>query len=170
MKTVIHWAALALGLAGCTTEIPVRTEITIDAPRSTVFGVLVDFDRYPDWNPYHVRVAGAPRVGAELAVRVRRPDGKTVDVPHVSVLRLRPDTELTWGGGPRGVFRGEHVFRLEDTPSGGTRLIHTEDFTGLFVGFADLPADVLTEGYNGMNAALKAYIERGAGTGNYAAR
>ncbi len=44
-------------------------------------------------------------------------------------------------------------------PGGQTRLIHNEDFTGLFVGFADLPPDVLKEGYERMNAALKAHME-----------
>jgi hypothetical protein len=41
----------------------------------------------------------------------------------------------------------------------GTRLLHNEDFTGMFVGFADLPPDVLTQGYKGMNKALKKYVE-----------
>ncbi len=146
-------------LAGCTTHIPIRTEINIDAPRDVVFAKLIDFDDYANWNPYHVYVSGESEVGAELDITVQRPDGKRVDVPAVHVLRLEENRELTWGGGIKGVFYGEHVFLLESTGDGGTRLIHNEDFEGLFIGFADLPPDVLTEGYNLMNLALKTLLE-----------
>lgn len=159
MKRLLLTGAVLGPLLGCTTSIPVRTAIDIDAPRADVFSVLQDFQNYSMWNPYHVRVTGEPIEGAPLKVRVSRPDGKVVDVSHVSVLRVEKDRELTWGGGVEGVFKGVHVFRLEDIPGGGTRLIHNEDFEGLFVGFVDLPADTLTEGYSRMNIALKKYIE-----------
>ena len=163
----------ALGLSACTTNIPVRTQIEIDAPRSTVFAVLTDFERYPDWNPYHIHVAvedsGPIRVGAPLEVTVRRPDGVVVEVPHVEVLAFERDRLLVWGGGLSGIFRGEHVFRLEDGANAGTRLIHDETFSGLFVGFADLPPAVLTAGYEGMNRALKAHVEAGRPAGERSA-
>jgi len=146
-------------LAGCTTHIPVRTEIIIDAPREVVFAQLIDFKSYSQWNPYHIRVAGEPRIGAKLEIRVHRPDGKKIDVPAVHILRLEENRELTWGGGIKGIFYGEHVFLLENAEGGGTRLVHNEDFNGLLIGFADLPADVLTAGYNGLNMALKTLIE-----------
>ncbi len=148
-------------LSGCTRHIPIRTEVVIDAAPEVVFATLTDFGRYPDWNPYHIRVLGDPRVGADLEVRVHRPDGKIIDVPAVHVLRLRQNAELTWGGGIRGIFHGEHVFRLEKAGRSGTRLIHNEDFKGIFIGFADLPPEVLTRGYEMMNLALKDYIEGG---------
>ncbi|MEM9061140.1 MAG: SRPBCC domain-containing protein [Pseudomonadota bacterium] len=158
---MIRIIALALCLAGCTTHIPIRTQIDIDVPRGDVFRALTGFESYPDWNPYHVRVVphGPVAIGTGLDVRVSRPDGKVVDVPEVHILRLETDRELTWGGGIRGVFHGEHVFLLEDLGAKRTRLIHNEDFRGLFIGFADLPPDVLTEGYVRMNEALKAYLE-----------
>jgi hypothetical protein len=150
---------LAVTLVGCTTHIPIRTEIVIDAPIERVFSVLIDFENYPKWNPYHVSVTGRPEVGAELSVTVRRPDGKVIEVPAVHVLRLRKNQELTWGGGIKGIFYGEHVLELKKVGENKTRLIHNEDFEGLFIGFADLPPDVLTKGYTMMNEALKSYVE-----------
>ncbi|MEM9495584.1 MAG: SRPBCC domain-containing protein [Pseudomonadota bacterium] len=143
----------------CTTSKPIETDIKIDAEPCTVFEVLADFDRYPEWNPYHIRVNGTLEVGAPLEVRVSRPDGKVVDVPHVRLLEVEPCRTLVWGGGVSGVFRGEHRFDLVPGPANITKLSHTERFSGLFIGFADLPVDVLTQGYEEMNAALKSYIE-----------
>ncbi|OUR77842.1 hypothetical protein A9Q83_10035 [Alphaproteobacteria bacterium 46_93_T64] len=144
---------------GCTTHIPVRTEIIIDAPKEIVFAKLVDFASYGSWNPYHIRVQGEPTIGRKLEVRVHRPDGKTIDVPAVHILRMKDNQELTWGGGIKGIFYGEHVFLLENSDGGMTKLVHNEDFKGLFIGFADLPPNVLTEGYHKMNLALKRLLE-----------
>lgn len=162
MKKSIVAASCAIFAAGCTTSKSVRTAIEIDAPPGTVYDVLADFSAYPAWNPYHVRVVGDPVAGAPLEVRVSRPDGQVVDVPHVHVIRAEPGEALYWGGGPAYIFKGEHRFDLAPL-DGGTRTLvhHDEDFTGLFIGFADLPVPVLTEGYEQMNEALKAWIEGG---------
>lgn len=157
IKKLLAVALLALTTSACT-NIEIRTETTIDAPIETVWSILIDFERYPEWNPYHVMVEGEPVVGADLKVTVHRPDGKIVDVPP-HILRIRDREELTWGGGIKGIFYGEHVFLLRNTESGGTHLSHNEDFSGFAVGFADLPPDVLTEGYERMNAALKKRAE-----------
>ncbi|MEM9374596.1 MAG: SRPBCC domain-containing protein [Pseudomonadota bacterium] len=148
--------------SACTTTKSIDTAIEIDAQPCAVYDVLADFDRYPDWNPYHVRVEGTLEVGAPLEVRVSRPDGKVVDVPHVRVLEVEPCRTLVWGGGVPGVFRGEHRFDLALGPDDITELSHTERFSGLFIGFADLPVDVLTQGYDDMNTALKSYFEAAA--------
>jgi len=156
MQKILSVLVVALGLTACS-EIQVRTEETIYAPRSEVWAALVNFKQYPEWNPYHVTVRGEPTLGAKLVVNIQRPDGKSIEIPP-HIIRFEPGRELTWGGGIKGVFYGEHVLLLEDV-AGGTRLSHNEDFTGMFVGFADLPPDVLTEGYNAMNKALKEYVE-----------
>ncbi|MEH6559762.1 MAG: SRPBCC domain-containing protein [Oceanicoccus sp.] len=156
MKKIISALVVVICLTACG-EIQVRTEETILAPRSEVWQVLVNFNKYPDWNPYHVMVKGEPKLGADLVINIHRPDGKSVEIPP-HIIRLEEGRELTWGGGIKGVFFGEHVLLLEDVP-GGTRLSHNEDFTGMFVGFADLPPEVLTEGYKSMNKALKEYVE-----------
>ena len=153
-------AALAAVAASAAPTVKVRTSIDIDAPPARVYAMLADFAAYPAWNPYHVAVEGDFAVGAPLVVHVHRPDGKSVTVkPHM--LRIEANREVTWGGGIKGIFWGEHVLKLEPLAGGRTRLIHNEDFIGVGVGLANLPADVLTEGYRRMNEALKRRAEGG---------
>ena len=145
-------------LGGCS-SLPskhIYTEIEIDAPPSKVWGILADNKRYPEWNPYHVSVEGRMAVGEKLAVEIHKPNGERVSIePHV--MRIDPLRELTWGGGVHGIFHGEHVFLLNPTRNGGTRLVQQEDFVGLAIPFAAL--DAIEEGYVLMNKALKKRAE-----------
>ncbi len=159
MKTLTAFLLL-LTTTGCTTRKTIDTHIDIDAPPCAVYETVAAFERYPEWNPYHIRVAGSGVVGEPLEVRVARPDGVAVDVPHVTLLEAKPCHALVWGGGVPGIFRGEHRFDLRERDGGGTHMSHTEVFSGLLIGFADLPVPVLTEGYERMNQALRAEVEQ----------
>lgn len=141
----------------------IHTEIEIHARPDDVWDALVDVDSYPTWNPYHVHVDvdGELAAGQRLVVEIHKPNGDQVTIrPHV--LRLERGRELTWGGGPRRIFRGEHTFIVEPTAT-GTRLIHSEVFSGFAVRFASL--DSIEEGYTAMNLALKRHLEIAHRTG-----
>ncbi len=59
------------------------------------------------------------------------------------------------------MFYGEHSFILESDSEGLTLLKHNEDFSGAALSFVDFPPDVIAEGYQQMNLALKALLEGG---------
>ncbi|WP_158236038.1 SRPBCC domain-containing protein [Hydrogenovibrio sp. SC-1] len=145
---------------GCS-SIAIRTSVEIDAPKEEVYKILADLDSYPNWNPYHRKVVGKFEEGAELKIFVLRPDGKEVEVPP-HMMRIVENQEITWGGGIKGIFYGVHSFILESQAHGKTLLKHNEDFSGFAIGFADLPPDVIAEGYQQMNMALKKLVEDGS--------
>ena len=135
----------------------IHTSIDINAPRDKVWSILVDNPAYPEWNPYHVKVDGTMTIGEQLDVVINKPNGKTVKIqPHV--MRLEPLTELTWGGGIKGIFFGEHVFLLFSIDESRTRLVHKERFSGIAIPFASLES--IDEGYNLMNQRLKEKAEK----------
>jgi len=146
-----------LVITGCT-SISIRTAVEISAPKEIVYAVLADIDRYPQWNPYHRKIEGKFEEGADLKIYVLRPDGKEVEVPP-HMMRIVENQEIIWGGGIKGIFYGEHSFILQSRNSGKTLLKHNEDFSGIAVGFADLPPDVIADGYHQMNMALKKLVE-----------
>lgn len=160
---VIIVIALALLLGGCGV-MPAKhiyTEILIDAPADEIWQTLTDLDAYPSWNPYHVRVDGKLGLGEKLDLEIHKPNGDHVFIsPHVMVID--PINTLTWGGGIRGIFTGEHTFALEVQAPCQTKLVHKEVFNGIAVPFASL--DTIEEGYQQMNQALKTYLETGAET------
>ena len=158
---------LLISLTACTNfrepVIQIRTDIVINAPPAEVFAVLADFEQYPNWNPYHRSVQGEFVEGALLHIHIQRPDGEEIDVPpHMQTIVA--DREISWGGGIKGVFYGEHRFVLRPSAPGVTHLQHDEDFWGVAVPFTNISETELTKGYQGMNRALKTYVEnRGSG-------
>ncbi len=134
----------------------IHTEIDIAASPEVVWDILSDLERYPEWNPYHVRVDGRLEPGSILDLEIHKPNGEQVRLSP-RIMCLNPFQCLSWGGGIPGIFQGEHVFKLLPLTENTTRLIHSEVFSGFAVPFASL--DAIEEGYEQMNQALKTRAE-----------
>lgn len=143
----------------------IYTEIRIEAPPEAVWQVLANNQRYPEWNPYHVRVDGELKEGNELEVEIHKPNGQQL-VIHPHVMRIELHKRLDWGGGIGGIFTGKHSFRLYDISVENSECVHTqliqdETFAGIVLPFLEL--DAIQEGYKAMNQALKKRVETLAG-------
>jgi hypothetical protein len=138
-----------------------HTEIDIDAAPDTVWSILTDLEKYHEWNPFIVESSGDVVPGNTLVNRMQPPGGKAVTF-RPTVTTVEPARVLEWLGrlGVPGVFDGRHRFGLEPTPSGGTRVLHTERFRGVLVRpfRKSLDTGTLT-GFEAMNAALKSRAE-----------
>jgi len=142
----------------------ITTEIDIDASAELVWRILVDFARYPEWNPFIRQAQGEPRVGARLRVMIQ-PSGKSSMVFKPRVLKSEPGQELRWLGHLAfpGLFDGEHGFLLTPLPGGGCRLRQTEDFSGILVPLFKKSLETDTKrGFEEMNQALKTRAEQQA--------
>src|SRR5437867_10173174 len=109
-----------------------RTEIEIDAPPERVWAVLIDFEKFPDWNPFIRRIHGNALVGSRLDALLGasgtrpmrfRPTVKAV-VPHRE-LRCLGRLGLPW------LFDGEHILQIEPLGSTGVRFTQRDRFGGL---------------------------------------
>lgn len=142
-----------------------HSEVDIDAPAETVWAVLTDLEHYREWNPFIPESAGDVAVGKKLANRVEPPGGKAMTFKPV-VTAVDPMQAFEWLGRLvlPGVFDGRHRFELVATSTGGTRLVHTEKFSGLLVRFMRTSLNTHTRaGFEAMNLALKSRAEAVAG-------
>lgn len=136
------------------------SEITINAGPDAVWSVLTDFDSYPEWNPFIVSIAGAKNVGGRLVVNIRPPGSRSMTFKPV-VIAFEPEKEFRWKGKLliKGLFDGEHRFKLKDNHDGTTQFQQGEDFSGLLVGMTGKTLDQTHQGFVLMNEALKKRCE-----------
>ncbi len=138
-----------------------KTEVDIDASPETVWQVLTDLDGYSDWNPFITEASGDVVVGETLVNRINPPGGRAMTFKPV-VTVADPGATFEWLGrlGIPGLFDGRHRFDLTATSTGGTRLVHGEQFSGILVRLLRRSLDTQTrEGFEAMNSALKIRAE-----------
>jgi hypothetical protein len=138
-----------------------HTTIDIDATPEVVWEILTDLDQWTDWNPFITSSAGRPEVGEKLVNRKMPPGGTAITfTPRVTVIEDGKTFEWLGRLVLPGVFDGRHRFELVATPTGGTRLVHSEDLNGVLVRFLRKSLDTQTlQGFELMNAALKTRAE-----------
>jgi hypothetical protein len=137
----------------------IETEIVIHATPERVWAVLMDFAAYPLWNPFILAIEGTATPGETLAVTIK-PPGASAQTFKPKVLRAAAPDAFVWRGSLPipGLFTGEHSFQL--TRQGDdTRLRHSEAFSGILVPLLKKMLLRTEEGFNQMNAALKARAE-----------
>jgi deazaflavin-dependent oxidoreductase (nitroreductase family) len=136
--------------------------VEIDAPPDLVWSVVVDFERYPAWNPYTFRVETTLEVGADVLLHLPHP--MTPDKPFTMLEHLQvidPPHHLQYGTGtdnPRMVaVRDQWVDDLGD----GRSAYRTADvFSGPDAQAAfDAMGEWVRAGFNATAHALKARSE-----------
>ena len=139
----------------------ITTEIQIGASASSVWEVLTDFSRYPDWNPFILRVQGIVQEGARVRYRFAFPPGIRMWAT-ATVLQFQQQKELRWAAHFLSpvLFNGEHYFAIERVSGNSVTFHHGEIFTGLLAPLALLPLRIHGQRvYQSLNNALKERVE-----------
>jgi len=138
----------------------IRTELEIGAPIAEVWGILTDFPRYPQWNPFITEVSGEAVPGSALRVQMSLPEGRDHTL-RPQLLCVEENRELRWRGHLLfpGLFDGEHFFRLHEVAADRTRFVQGENFSGVLVRFSGRTITRAARGFVYMNEALKRRAE-----------
>ena len=140
----------------------IQTEIKINAPKETVWQILIDFGGYPGWNPFIRKIKGKAVKGERLENHMYLPGQKPM-VFKPRILELEEQKIFRWLGKLffNGLFDGEHYFEIQEVDSNQVKLIHGENFSGLLVGLLMKKIEDNTlQGFQAMNQALKNRAEK----------
>ena len=134
----------------------VRVELTIPAERRAVWDVLVDFPRYPEWNPFTVGVETRGRIGDPVRLDVVLGGRRMIMRERMRVYE--PQRRVGWGlyllGGV--LLDCTRVQELEDAGEGRTRYVCYESFRGWTVPlFFKRYEAAMQEGFEATARALK---------------
>ena len=132
----------------------------IDAPAALVWQVLVDTERYGEWNPFITDFSGELVAGRRLRVRIAPPGGRPMTFRPV-VTEVEHGRRLAWLGraGLPGIFDGAHSFTLTSRPEGGVDLTQGELFRGVLVPAMATTLERTEAGFAAMNEALRGRAE-----------
>jgi hypothetical protein len=138
----------------------VAASVDITAPAAEVWAVLVDFPRYPEWNPFTPEVDGELAAGAPVRLLVNMP-GRRQRQRVERINRVENGRALCWGMhmGHRALLCANRWQVLEPAAS-GTRYTTVDRFSGLLVPLVmALYGGPMQLGFQQMAEALKARVE-----------
>src|SRR3954451_3165591 len=115
----------------------VTSTIELDARPEEIWQVLTDTAAHSDWNPFITELHGNLEVGNRIDVRIAPPGGRPMSF-HPTVTEVEPGRKLAWLGHLLfpGLFDGAPSFNREPLSDGRTRLVQSETFRGVLVGFS----------------------------------
>jgi hypothetical protein len=138
----------------------IETTIHINASSARVWEVLTDFGQYPQWNPFIQSLTGQVSVGNKIKIQLPGMTFKPV------ILTFSKNKELKWLGHFlfKGLFDGEHSFKLKEQEDGTVRFEQSECFNGILVNIFSEKLFTKTKiGFEQMNAKLKEQAEKKSG-------
>lgn len=138
----------------------IYTEIEINASASIVWNILIDFDNYPNWNPFIQKISGSLQGGAQIEAFIKPPNSNGMKFKP-KILTYRPEKELKWLGNlwiPK-LFDGEHSLIIKKISENKVLFIQKEMFSGLFIPFFSGLLKDTEAGFEMMNQALKKEAE-----------
>ena len=133
-----------------------RTTFPIDASSEVVWSVLVDFDRYPEWNPSLPSIAGDLRVGSTVSMTLKMP-GRPSPKVKAELTEVVPQQRLVWHGnvGADWLFAGDRQFVIEPGDGDTVLFTHVESVRGLlFPVFRALMGSAIQRHHDALNTAL----------------
>jgi hypothetical protein len=141
----------------------IRTEIDIHASADNVWQVLTTLDKYQEWNPFLHHATGNTELGAKVNITFKY--GTRDMTLHCTITKNELNHELRWRYhvGLPFLYQGEHLFVMESSGENQIHFVDKEVFTGLLIPFLVNVKD--KGGFEAMDQALKARVEKVAGSG-----
>ena len=139
----------------------IYSEIQINASASVVWGILTDFDKFGEWNPFLKEISGTLKEGSELKIFIEPPNSKGMEFKP-TLKKVETEKKIKWLGKvwiPK-LIDGEHSWIINKIDDNTILFIQKERFTGIFVPFFSKLLKNTKSGFEMMNQNLKQRAEK----------
>ena len=75
----------------------IESKIIINAPRDLVWAVLLDFDSYPEWNPFTPKVECSLVPGEKVVLYVDMNQNSKLMIQEETLLWVKESESIAWG-------------------------------------------------------------------------
>ncbi len=136
-----------------------RARTSIAASPETIWAILVDGGRWPEWDPGVDRIEGRIAAGERVTAYTKLSPGRAFPV---KVSEFQPGRKMVWSSGmPLGLFKGVRTFTLAPKGDGETEFTLHEVFSGLLLPLIGRSIPDMTENFAQFAAGLKKRAEAG---------
>lgn len=129
----------------------------INASADTIWKILTDGARYPEWEPWADKIEGTIAPGETIKAFSKLSPGRAfpAKVTHFDVGK-----RMEWTGGmPLGLFRGVRSFNLQPESDGTITFTLREEFTGLLLPLLGRTIPDMSQAFNDFAQGLKTRAE-----------
>jgi len=149
--TVITFGIILLILGKKT----VHSEIIVNAPKEKVWKVLLNTDKYEEWNSVIKSVEGILKEGGRVNFIFHQEEGKSYPI-SAKVRKVETNSLLNQFGGYTGIITYNHTYTLKKSDT-NTKVIIQEEYSGLMVPFWN--PDPVQKAYDRLNKDIKKRVE-----------
>lgn len=137
-----------------------EVKVSVDAPPEFLWKALIDFEKYPEWNPFITKIEGEAKIGAQIVLHVKLdPNRDSIRLSKEMIVSLKENQHLSYdqhflSSSLFNAVRWQTIRPLED----GTKcLYHSHQKIS---GIASWPitrafGDRIAEGFEASSRALK---------------
>ena len=139
----------------------IYTEILINSSAKVIWNILINFDNYPNWNPFMKQITGEIQEGSKIQVTIKPYNSSNITYKP-KILELKPEEKIKWLGitGIPHLFDGEHNLILKKIDENKVLFIQKEKFTGILVPFLTGLLKNTEISFKMMDEALKKEAEK----------
>jgi hypothetical protein len=131
-------------------------KINIKAAPETIRKILVDAQKWLEWNTTITRIEGKIAPNEKVTVYSKVSPGRAFPL---RVSEFSPPTRMVWSDGSPLFFRGERSYNLNTLPDGSVDFQMREAFSGLMAPLITRTIPDLQPSFNEFAAALKKRAE-----------
>ena len=129
----------------------------IAASAKSIWAILTDIDRWPEWNTTIDKIAGSISSGGRVTVHAKASPGRAFPL---QVTEFDPPRRMVWTGGmPLGLFKGQRTYTLTPKGDNVTEFSMREEFSGLMAPLITRSIPDLQPSFDEFAACLKARAE-----------
>lgn len=131
---------------------------TINARPETIWAILTDAPKYPEWDPGVIKIDGTIASGNKITAHSKISPNRAFPV---TVSEFVPNKKMVWSSGmPLGLFKGARTFTLTPKGAGVTEFSLREEFTGLLLPLIGRTIPDLSQNFQDFADGLKAEAEK----------
>jgi hypothetical protein len=132
---------------------------TIKSSPETIWAILTDGSKYPEWDPQADRIEGHIAAGETIKAYTKLSPGRAFPA---KITEFTPGRKMVWTGGNPILFKGVRTFTLEPEGDGNIKFTISEAFSGPLLPLMSGSLPDMTVPFQQFVAGLKNRAENGS--------